>query len=128
MKMISKKRGKRHSTPATLVWMDEHYHLVEGVCIPRCLSCHPAHDGHEDVIREEGNKVLIIKPNIELKICDDPFSTKEFCLLQLCRLLFQKRDDSSECSIFWQGWFSKMTDKDKHGLHIQPHGPISVDF
>ena len=28
-------RGKRHSTPATLVWMDEHYHLVEGVCIPR---------------------------------------------------------------------------------------------
>ena len=28
-------RYKRHSTPATLVWMDQHYQLAEGVCIPR---------------------------------------------------------------------------------------------
>ena len=27
--------NKRHSTPATLIWMDQHYHLSEGVCIPR---------------------------------------------------------------------------------------------
>ena len=33
---ISGQEGhKRHSTPATLVWLDQHYHLTEGICIPR---------------------------------------------------------------------------------------------
>ena len=27
--------NKRHSTPATLLWLDQHYHLETGICIPR---------------------------------------------------------------------------------------------
>ena len=27
--------GRRHSTPATLIWLDQHYHLSDGICIPR---------------------------------------------------------------------------------------------
>ena len=26
---------RRHSTPATLIWLDQHYHLSKGVCLPR---------------------------------------------------------------------------------------------
>ena len=77
-------RGKRHSTPATLIWMDEHYHLVEGVCIPRSSSL--SSWWRLGRMKQGFNFGRISKIWRSVSV---PFAKQELCLLQLCWLLLK---------------------------------------